>query len=43
MRRSGLGDDDVNTLGMFSAVGLREADGSPKPALEMWDAFRSLP
>jgi hypothetical protein len=43
MRRSGLGDDDVNTLGMFSAVGLREADGSPKPALEMWDSFRSLP
>jgi hypothetical protein len=26
---------------MFSAVGLREADGSPKPALAIWDAFRA--
>jgi hypothetical protein len=41
MRRNGLGDDDINTLGMFSAVGLREADGSPKPALAIWDAFRA--
>jgi hypothetical protein len=43
MRRSGLDEDDINTLGMFSAVGLRDADGSPKPALEVWDAFRNPP
>jgi hypothetical protein len=31
---------DINTLGMFASVGLREFDGSPKPALEVWDEFR---
>src|SRR3990172_5415306 len=40
MRQNGLGDDDINTLGMFTAVGLREADGTPKPALAIWDSFR---
>jgi hypothetical protein len=41
MRLQGLGEDDVNTLGMFASVGLREFDGAPKPALEVWDSFRS--
>ncbi|MCI0520648.1 MAG: hypothetical protein L0Z70_10400 [Chloroflexi bacterium] len=40
MRAQGLGRDDVETLGMFAAVGLRSFDGAPKPALEVWDSFR---
>ncbi len=43
MRKQGLSDENVNTLGMFAAVGLREADGTPKPAMELWDSFRSNP
>jgi hypothetical protein len=39
MRRQGQGDD-IGTLGMFSAVGLRTFDGTPKPALAIWDEFR---
>jgi len=33
--------DDIETLGFFVSVGLREADGTPRPALEMWDRLRS--
>ncbi|MEW6568925.1 MAG: hypothetical protein AB1449_12325 [Chloroflexota bacterium] len=40
MRAQGQSDEDVNTLGMFQAVGLRQADGTPKPALAVWDGFR---
>jgi hypothetical protein len=40
MRVQGMGRDDVETLGMFAAVGLREFDGAPKPALEVWDHIR---
>lgn len=40
MRRNGQGDD-IDTLGMFTSVGLRQTDGTPKPALETWNAFRS--
>jgi hypothetical protein len=43
MRSQGQGDDDVNTLGMFASVGLRDFDGSPKPAMEVWDSFRNNP
>lgn len=32
--------NDVDTLGMFTAVGLRQSDGTPKPALQIWDSFR---
>ncbi len=39
MRKQGQGDD-INTLGMFASVGLREFDSTPKPALEVWDGFR---
>jgi hypothetical protein len=35
--------DDLETLGYFASVGLREADGTPKPALEVWDGFRRRP
>lgn len=41
MRAQGLPENDVNALGMFSAVGLRQADGTAKPALAIWDAFRT--
>lgn len=33
--------DDVETLGMFATVGLREFDGTPKPALALWDEYRA--
>jgi hypothetical protein len=31
---------DIQTLGMFSTLGLRELDGTPKPALELWMSYR---
>jgi hypothetical protein len=34
---------DVNTLGLFASVGLRQADGTPKPALDVWDGLRKRP
>jgi hypothetical protein len=40
MRRQGRYDSDIDTLGMFQSVGLRETDGTPKPALAVWDEFR---
>jgi hypothetical protein len=40
MGRNGVGQQDVDTLGMFAFVGLQFQDGSPKPALEVWDSFR---
>jgi hypothetical protein len=40
IRKQG-GQADVNTLGFFVAVGLREKDGTPKPALQVWDSFRT--
>jgi hypothetical protein len=41
MRENGLSDENIQTLGMFASVGLREFDGTPKPALQVWDSFRS--
>jgi hypothetical protein len=32
--------DKVETLRFFSVLGLRERDGTPKPALAGWDGFR---
>ncbi len=43
MQASGQNLKDVTTLGMFVAVGLRKADGSPKPALAVWDSYRNGP
>jgi hypothetical protein len=40
MRDQGRGEADIDTLGLFTAVGLREADGTPKPALALWDGYR---
>lgn len=36
-----VSDTDLNTLSMFSSLGLREMDGTPKPALEVWMSFRN--
>ncbi len=43
MRQQGLTDENIDTLGFFASVGLREFDGTPKPALEVWDSFRNIP
>jgi hypothetical protein len=40
MRDQGRGQTDIETLGLFAAVGLREADGAAKPALAVWDGYR---
>lgn len=40
-RDQGMPEKDLNTLSMFAHVGLRESDGTPKPALELWDRYRS--
>ncbi len=37
----GMPETDINTLSIFAHVGLRESDGTPKPALELWDRYRS--
>ena len=41
MHENGLSDENIQTLGMFASVGLREFDGTPKPALQVWDSFRT--
>jgi len=40
MRQQGVSTNDLGTLGMFANVGLREMNGTPKPALEIWHSFR---
>jgi hypothetical protein len=32
---------DILTLGMFTSLGLRQFNGTPKPALATWDHFRT--
>jgi hypothetical protein len=41
MQAGGQNPKDINTLGMFASVGLRNSDGSPKPAMDLWDSFRN--
>ena len=41
MKANGQSANDVNTLGLFASVGLRQFDGTPKPAMALWDSFRS--
>ena len=36
----GASTTDLSTLSMFASLGLREMDGTPKPALEVWMSFR---
>jgi hypothetical protein len=42
MNQKGSGID-INTLGMFASVGLTSSDRVPKPALAVWDSFRTIP
>jgi hypothetical protein len=41
MHSQGLSEDNITSLGMFESVGLREFDGTPKPAMQVWDEFRN--
>ena len=34
---------NANTILWFAAVGLRELDGTPKPAMQVWDSFHNAP
>jgi hypothetical protein len=40
MEAQGVPVDDITTLSLFASLGLREMDGTPKPALEVWLGFR---
>jgi hypothetical protein len=40
MEGQGVKEVDIETLGMFAAVGLQQSDGRPKPALAVWDGYR---
>ena len=41
MKKQGRDPQDALSLGAFAYTGLRHADGSPKPALDVWDEMRS--
>jgi len=41
MQKQGRASQDTMSLGAFAYIGLRNSDGSPKPALEVWDAMRN--
>jgi hypothetical protein len=41
MREQGRSESDISTLGLFASIGLREHDGTPKPAMAIWDAYRA--
>ena len=40
MEKQGRDPQDAQTLGAFGYIGFQNAEGSPKPALEVWDGFR---
>jgi hypothetical protein len=40
MKKQGRDPQDALSLGAFAYIGLRNADGSPKPALDVWDGMR---
>lgn len=40
MQAQGTASRDTTTLSVFQSTGLREADGTPRPALAVWDRFR---
>ena len=40
MKKDGRNPQDATSLGAFAYIGLCNSDGSPKPALEVWDSFR---
>jgi hypothetical protein len=33
--------EDAETLSLFASLGLRTSDGTPKPALALWDQYRT--
>jgi hypothetical protein len=41
MQEQGLPERDLDSLGMFAHIGLRDSDGTPKPALATWDNYRA--
>jgi hypothetical protein len=40
MKKDGRDPQVALSLGAFAYIGLQNSDGSPKPALEVWDGFR---
>ena len=40
MQQEGIENDDIDNLAIFAATGLIASDGTPKPALELWDQLR---
>jgi hypothetical protein len=40
MKKDGRNPQDALSFGVFAYIGLRNSDGSPKPALEMRGDFR---
>lgn len=40
MEKKGQKSEDAEMLGNFAYIGLQNFDGSPKPALELWDSFQ---
>jgi hypothetical protein len=40
MKKDGHDPQDAFSLGAFAYIGFQNSDGSPKPALEVWDDFR---
>ena len=40
MKKDGRDPKDTEVLGNFAYIGLREFDGTPKSALQVWDSFR---
>jgi hypothetical protein len=40
MRQQGRSESDIEGLSTFASIGLQRFDGTPKPALAVWDAFR---
>jgi hypothetical protein len=40
MEKQGRNPDDAQMLGNFAYIGLLEFDGTPKPALEVWDGYQ---
>ena len=40
MKKDGRDPKDAEMLGNFAYIGLQNFDGTPKPALEVWDSFR---
>jgi hypothetical protein len=40
MREQGRAESDIEGLGIFSSIGLRAVDTSPKAALAVWEQYR---